>query len=46
MLARVELCSTLADNDVPRDDILVCVAWSVNKLRSSREGGWTDRRTS
>jgi len=38
MLARVELRSTLADNDVPRDNILVYTA-SVSKPRSSRERG-------
>ena len=37
MLAWVKLCSTLADNDVPRDNMLVCVVWSVSKPRSSRE---------
>jgi hypothetical protein len=31
MLARVELRSTLTNNDVPRNDMLVCAAWPFSK---------------
>ena len=43
MLAWVKLRSTLADNDVPWDYMLVCIVWSVNKPQSSSREVEDDR---